>query len=151
MTTYHGRAFHREETSASLLWSDLKMGNCHKARLRNKSPAGIYFESARDCPPGAIIRIQRTNRDRDLSTKDPIQGSHARVLWKKEIHTPLRYGMGARYLLWKCSLCGKLLDPDNHWDTEGIHLCSRCGQKINGLTDGALKKGIEQFLSGNVI
>ncbi len=151
MIPFHGRAFPRKKISASVLWSDWEMATYHQAHLRNKSPAGIYFESARDCDPGAIIHLQVQDIGEENLSKDPVQGRHARILWKKEINAPLRYGMGARYLVWTCSLCGTLLAPERCLDTEDIQLCFRCGEKIDTLPDGALKHGIAHFLTGNVV
>ncbi len=149
MAIYHVRAFPREKVTASVFWSDLKRDNYFEARLRNKSPAGIYFESAWDCDPGAVIHLQSEDTATLTAKK---QSLHARILWKKEMDAPLRYGMGALYLLQNCSLCGSLIKPDRFsFEKSEISLCGSCRTKFNALSEGVLKRGIEQLLSGNVI
>lgn len=151
MATYNVRAFPREKVTASVFWSGLNEDNYYEARMRNISPAGIYFESAWDCEPGAVIHIQSKNTA-VLAASNKKQSLHARILWKKEMDAPLRFGMGALYLLRNCSLCGSLLKPDQFFiEAEEISLCSRCEGRIGALSEGALKKGIEHLLSGNVI
>jgi hypothetical protein len=135
----------------------------YRAQMYNSSVTGMYFESDDALGRGEGICIKMVNYAPETDGPEAYRFYQAKVKWCKNIAKAdaSYYGVGVQYVAkghtvcesgYSCSLCGENHpDGEIHETEDSVYLCSACFKHLEALSDGRIKKSIDDFLIGNVI
>ncbi|MGA8181134.1 MAG: PilZ domain-containing protein [Desulfobacterales bacterium] len=163
MSGHIKRVGERSCHESPIIWSDFNTENYYRGQTCNCSHGGMCFET--DCAAKAEtnIRIKTLNYLPDTNGPEAYRFYEAKVKWCRDLpaaEAP-RYGVGVQYVVksqniegpdYPCSLCGDIIPHGKiHCVEEFVYLCSSCFKHYQSLPDGMIKKGVMDFLMGNVI
>lgn len=163
MSGYVKRIGERSIYEAPIVWADFNTDNFCRGKICNSSNSGMCFET--DCTAEAEtnIRIKTLHYLPDTAGPEAYRFYEAKVKWCRGMPAAKipRYGIGVQYLVKSenvegpdhpCSLCGDIIPYGNiHCVEEFVYLCSPCFKHYRSLPEGMIKKGVMDFLIGNVI
>ena len=168
MSALKERASPRNEYKAPIIYATPDKEKYVRARLRNSSVAGMYFESERGVTPGMDICIKMVNHSPESCGPEAYKAYLANVRWCQEIINSDRfhYGIGTQYLIKSlvdhrvtrcgkeasCTLCDiRIPFGQIHESDPCVYLCTDCFKHLQSIPDGFLKECVTDFMIGNVL
>ena len=157
------RVGERYRCEAQIMWADFNTENYHHAKTCNCSHGGMCFETGYAPKLTTNIRIKTLNYLPNTNGPEAYNFYEAKVKWYRDLPTKDKphYGVGVQYLVksqniegpdYQCSLCGDIIPHGKiHRVEEFVYLCLPCFKHYQSLPEGMIKKGVMDFLIGNVI
>ncbi len=163
MSGYVKRIGERSSYESPIVWADFNTENYYQGKIRNSSHGGMCFQTNLAAKTETNIRIKPLNYLPDTAGPEAFRFYEAKVKWCRDLSgakAPL-YGVGVQYLVksqniegpdYPCSLCGDIIPYGKiHRVEEFVYLCLPCFKHYQSLPEGMIKKGVMDFLIGNVI
>jgi hypothetical protein len=134
-----------------------------KAHLKNYSWEGMLIEDSNRLKPDTHIFVKILKPLPQYGAIKDSLAFHAEIKWchSKNVHNKRLYGMGIQHVnrlsykntpIYHCALCGEKIPYDQLLFVDDfLYLSPNCFDKFSKLDDGVLKKGIEDYMFGNVI
>ena len=163
MSGFLKRAGERSCHESPIIWADFNTENYYPGKTCNCSHGGMCFETDCAAKTETNIRIKTLNYSPNANGPEAYRIYEAKVKWCRDLpyEDKRRYGVGVQYLIksqniegpdYPCSLCGDIISYGKiNCVEEFVYLCSPCFKHYQSLPEGMPKKGIMDFLIGNVI
>jgi len=155
-TTINYRAFTRHRCEEPIRYATYDTEMYQDAKMYNKSEGGMYFETKSNTPPGSEeLWIRMANDSPTLHAPEAHDGYRATVAWCRKItgrDAAPRYGVGVRFVVNVCDLCGRKVSYRNIRKTDThVSLCLDCFERLGKMPGGVIKQSLENYLIRNVI
>lgn len=148
------RIYVRKQGITRIAYFDFIKEEEHNALTCNFSQGGLLFRTNEKIFQGSEIEIQYIESI-DKGLLENLRRGCAQVIWCDEIAPTdyFNYGIGVRYIIYECNLCGINILKMRHYKKTASRacLCDKCYRHFKSLPDDNLKHSIEDIILGNVV